>query len=62
MRPRSRKPTVIANITHSTAIAMSESRALPVIGMDSVLMNMIAGRKESYRRVWRWIEQQGDLV
>lgn len=47
IRPISRKPTVVANTTHSTDIAMSESRALPVMGMGSVLMNaMIAGREE----------------
>lgn len=45
-RPTNRKPTVTANKTHKTDIAMSESRALPVIGIGSVLMNIIAGRKE----------------
>lgn len=46
IRPTNRKPTVTANKTHRTEMAMSESRALPVIGMGSVLVNIIAGRKD----------------
>jgi hypothetical protein len=43
--PANRKATVMANKTHSTAMAMSESRALPVMGKGSVFVSMIAGDK-----------------
>lgn len=47
IRPRTRKPTVVAKTIHNTEMAMRESRALPVMGMGSVLMNgMIAGRQQ----------------
>lgn len=53
IRPRNRKPTTIANKIHNNEIAMSESRALPVMGMGSVLMNMIAGKKKGTQKLWR---------
>jgi hypothetical protein len=41
----------MAKRNHNTEIAMSESRALPVMGMGSVLMNMIAGREGNVKTV-----------
>lgn len=57
-----RNTTVTANRTHSTAIAMSESRALPVMGKGSVLMNMIADGKKGTQRLWRRCEQATALA
>lgn len=50
-RPANRKATVMANKTHSTAMAMSESRALPVMGKGSVLVSMIAGDKKDAKTI-----------